>query len=135
MMRTYDELITFPTFEERYEYLRIAGGVGIETFGFDRYLNQRFYKSREWQNLRQRIIARDLGLDLGCEGREIYTKLLIHHMNPLTEEDIVDGTSLLLDPQNLITTCHTTHNAIHFGDSSILMKDYVPRKPGDTTLW
>lgn len=135
MMRTYDELITFPTFEERYEYLRIAGGVGIETFGFDRYLNQRFYKSREWQNLRQRIIARDLGLDLGCEGREIYTKLLIHHMNPLTEEDIVNGTSLLLDPQNLITTCHTTHNAIHFGDSSILMKDYVPRKPGDTTLW
>lgn len=135
MMRTYDELITFPTFEERYEYLRIAGGVGIETFGFDRYLNQRFYKSREWQNLRQRIIARDLGLDLGCEGREIYTKLLIHHMNPLTEEDIVDGTSLLLDPQNLITTCHATHNAIHFGDSSILMKDYVPRKPGDTTLW
>lgn len=135
MIRTYDELITLETFEDRYSYLRLEGQVGIETFGFDRYLNQRFYRSAEWRRLRQYIVARDLGLDLGIAGRDIHDRILIHHMNPITEKDLLQRTEPLLDPQNLICTSHNTHNAIHFGDDNLLIKDYVPRRPGDTILW
>ncbi len=135
MKRSYDELITYDTFIDRFRYLKLDGQTGIETFGFDRYLNQRFYRSAQWQKIRQRIIARDLGLDLGVEGYEIHTKLLIHHINPLTEEDLRNGSPIIINPQNLITTSHRTHNAIHFGDESLITQDYEPRKPGDTLLW
>lgn len=134
-MRTYSELITLPTYEERFKYLMLQGSVGIETFGFDRYLNQSFYGSKEWSDIRHHVIARDLGLDLAFPGREIHAKILIHHMNPLTEVDILQVSDKTLDPENLITTTLRTHNAIHFGNESHILSDYVPRQPGDTKLW
>lgn len=133
--RSYRELKRLTTFEERFDYLSLRGEVGASTFGFDRYLNQGFYTSTEWKQTRQRVIARDLGLDLGIEGHEIYDKIIIHHMNPMTPDAIMHGDDSILDLDNLITTTHTTHNAIHYGDASLLPKPFAPRQRGDTKLW
>jgi len=134
-IRTYRELRRLRTFEERFEYLSLRGQVGEATFGFDRYMNQQFYRSTEWKQIRQKVIARDLGLDLGVEGHEIYDKIIIHHMNPMRAEEIEHGDSAILEPDFLITTTHATHNAIHYGDSSLLPQPMVDRRPGDTRLW
>lgn len=133
--RTYSELITLPTFEERYRYLRIGGRVGEETFGFDRYLNQIFYKSKEWLSIRDQVIARDNGCDLGILGREIHGRILIHHMNPITVEDILNRSDLLLNPEYLICTVKNTHDAIHYGDENLLNKDPIERTKNDTCPW
>lgn len=133
--RTYSELITLPTFEERYRYLRIGGRVGEETFGFDRYLNQIFYKSKEWLSIRDQVIARDNGCDLGIPGREIRGRILIHHMNPITVEDILNRSDFLLNPEYLICTVKNTHDAIHYGDENLLNKDPIERTKNDTCPW
>lgn len=135
MIRRYSELRHIPTFEERFDYLKLNGSVGRETFGFDRYINQRFYTSKEWRDIRHYVIARDLGLDLGSEGYEINSRILIHHMNPIVVDDILHKNDDILDPEFLITTCHNTHNAIHYGDSNLLPKPLVERSRGDTKLW
>ena len=135
MIRTYRELRSISSFEDRFEYLRLNGSVGRETFGFDRYINQRFYTSKEWRDVRHHVIARDLGLDLGVDGHEIHSRILIHHMNPIVAGDILHKNDDILDPNFLITTCHATHNAIHYGDSSLLPKPLVERSRGDTKLW
>lgn len=135
MIRNYTHLSRLETFQERFEYLKLDGSVGRETFGFDRYLNQAFYTSRQWRNLRHHVIARDFGCDLGVEGYEIHDRVLIHHMNPITSEDIVHGNDDILDPEFLITTIHETHNAIHYGDEKHLPRQIVERYPGDTKLW
>ena len=135
MIRRYSELRHIPTFEERFDYLKLNGSVGRETFGFDRYINQRFYTSKEWRDIRHYVIARDLGLDLGAEGYEINSRILIHHMNPIVVDDILHKNDDILDPEFLITTCHNTHNAIHYGDSNLLPKPLVERSRGDTKLW
>lgn len=134
-IRCYSELILLPTFEERYEYLRIGGGVGYETFGFERYLNQVFYHSPEWKRIRNQVIARDMGCDLGIPGREIYGPAVIHHMNPIDPEDIRSRSYLLLKPEYLITTMHETHQAIHYGDEKLLLHTPVPRVRNDTCPW
>lgn len=133
--RRYSDLVYLDTHVERYEYLRLGGTVGFETFGFDRYINQDFYRSREWKSAREQTIIRDNGCDLGIEGHEIHGQLLVHHMNPMTAEEVMDGVEWILDPEFLITTCHITHNAIHYGDRNLLKTPYVPRTPGDTQLW
>ena len=133
--RTYSELILLPTFEERYEYLRLDGIVGEETFGFDRYLNQLFYRSNEWRAVRDKVIIRDLGCDLGMPDREIRSRILIHHMNPITKDDILRRTSFLLNPEYLITTTKNTHDAIHYGDQSLLITAPVERSKYDTCPW
>lgn len=133
--RSYSELERLQTFNERFEYLSLKGEVGSSTFGFDRWINQDFYTSREWRQIRQHVIARDLGLDLGVPGYEIFDKVIIHHMNPMTVEDIEHGNSSILDLEFLITTTHRTHNAIHYGDANLLPKPLVDRRPGDTKLW
>ena len=135
MIRTYSELITLPTFEERYEYLKIGGTVGEETFGFDRYLNQSFYKTKEWLRIRDHVIVRDQGCDLAMIDREIRGKILIHHMNPITKEDIVRRSKYLLDPEYLICTVKNTHDAIHYGDESLLIKAPIERQKNDTCPW
>lgn len=135
IIRTYSELITLPTFMERYKYLRIGGTVGTDTFGFDRYLNQVFYKSEEWKSIRRHVIVRDCGCDLGIEGREIHERILIHHINPISEEDILDRSDFLLNPEYLISTSHRTHNAIHYGDDSILIDVPLERRKNDTCPW
>ena len=134
-IRTYSELIKLPTFEERYRYLKLDGKVGEETFGFDRYLNQIFYKSKEWRSVRNHVILRDNGCDLGIEGREIHGRILIHHMNPITKEDILNRTDFLMNPEYLISTIDPTHNAIHYGDEDLLMKDPIERHKNDTCPW
>ena len=136
-IKTYSELITLPTFEERYQYLRIGGKVGVETFGFDRYLNQQFYKSREWRAVRDFVIIRDNGCDLGIPGRDIPSgvPILVHHMNPITIEDILQHSDFLLNPEYLICTIKNTHDAIHYGDENILYKAPVERQPFDTCPW
>ena len=134
-MKTYTELILFRTFEDRFNYLRLNGRVGEETFGFDRYFNQMFYRSKEWKDIRNYVIARDNGCDLAIPEREIITRAVIHHMNPISINDIQNSTDYLLNPEYLITTTKETHNAIHYGNASILIKDYIERKPGDTKLW
>lgn len=134
-IRTYSELITLPTFEERFHYLQLDGRVGEETFGFDRYLNQAFYKSEEWLRVRDLVIVRDNGCDLGIEGREIYGRILIHHMNPITIDDIAKRSKYLLDPEYLITTVKNTHDAIHYGDDSLLIKLPIERTRNDTCPW
>lgn len=134
-IRTYSELVTLPTFEERYEYLRLGGRIGEETFGFDRWLNQRFYNDREWRAIRDEVIIRDNGCDLGIDGREIYSRIIIHHMNPITMEDILNRTKYLLDPEYLICTVKRTHDAIHYGDRSLLMLDPIVRTKNDTCPW
>lgn len=135
MIRTYSQLKTFETFDERFEYLKLIGGVGEETFGFDRWINQTFYRSRQWKLVREHVIARDLGRDLGVEGHEIHERILVHHMNPMLPEDIVHGDESILDPEYLITTTHTTHNAIHYGTEAPQRHVLVERRPGDTRLW
>ena len=134
-IKTYRELSRIKTFEERFRYLSLKGRVGRSTFGFDRYLNQKFYDSTEWKQLRSFVIARDLGCDLGVPDHEIHTNLLIHHMNPIVKSDITRGEARILDPEFLITTTHRTHNAIHYGDESLLPKPMVQRSPRDTILW
>lgn len=135
MIRSYSDLRRLNTFEERYDYLQLRGTVGRSTFGFDRYINQRFYTSRQWRSVREAVIARDEGLDLGVEGYEIYDKIVIHHMNPMTVDNIESGEEAILNPEFLITTTHQTHNAIHYGDKSLLRQPLVERVPGDTRLW
>lgn len=132
---TYSELIQIPTFEERFEYLKLRGQVGDETFGFDRYLNQQFYKSKEWKDLRNHIFIRDNGCDLGIEGRDIFGRYVIHHMNPIGIEDIDEASEYLLNPEFLITVSHNTHNAIHYGDETLLIKEPIQRLKNDTCLW
>jgi hypothetical protein len=134
-IRTYRDLTYYSTFQERFDYLSLRGHVGKETFGTDRYLNQRFYTSRQWRNVRHEVIVRDEGCDLGIPGYEIHRDLYIHHMNPITPEDIRSGNPDILDPELLITVTHLTHNAIHYGDQNLLPKAHVERHPGDTRLW
>lgn len=135
IIRTYSELITLPTFEERYRYLRLGGRVGRDTFGFDRYLNQMFYKSDEWVSLRNDIIIRDNGCDLGIPGREIEGRILIHHMNPITVRDILERSEFLLNPEYLICTVKNTHDAIHYGDENSLILIPRERTKNDTCPW
>lgn len=135
MIRTYSELIRLNTIQERFDYLKLNGQVGDKTFGFDRWINQKFYTSTQWRHIRSQIIARDIGCDLGIEGFEIHSGLYIHHLNPMTKEDIVEGDSSILDPEFLITTTMVTHNAIHYGDAKQVPRLLVQRKPGDTKLW
>ena len=134
-MRTYSELSTLRTFEERFEYLRLDGIVGNETFGFDRYLNQNFYHSKEWKHIRNEVIIRDNGCDLGCEDYEIIGRVIIHHMNPIGMNDIIHASDFLLNPEYLISTTHDTHNAIHYGDKELLSTPLIVRTPGDTCPW
>jgi hypothetical protein len=134
-IKTYSELITFPTFEERFQYLRLNGFVGKDTFGFDRYLNQIFYRSKEWKSIRDFVIVRDNGCDLGVEGYEIHERILIHHMNPISIEDIENKSKFLLDPEFLISTVHNTHNAIHYGDENLIIKAPIQRTRNDTCPW
>ena len=135
IIRTYSELITLPTFEERYRYLRLDGKVGHDTFGFDRYLNQIFYRSQRWKSIRNQVIIRDNGCDLGIEGHDIRERIIIHHMNPITIEDIERESEFLTNPEYLICTIHNTHNAIHFGDESLLITAPIERTKYDTCPW
>lgn len=135
MNKTYSELIKLQSFEDRFRYLKLDGVVGKETFGFDRYLNQVFYRSQKWRRVRDHVIVRDNGCDLGVEGHEIYGRVIIHHMNPITIDDIVHESDYLLDPEFLISTIHTTHNAIHYGDEDLLITSPVERSKNDTCPW
>lgn len=135
MIRTYRELSALNTFEERFRYLRLDGKVGQDTFGFDRLLNQRFYRSQEWKSIRDQVIIRDNGCDLGIEDRTIYGKILIHHMNPISPEDIQQQSNILLNPEYLICVSHATHNAIHYGDESLLVTVPAERTRNDTCPW
>lgn len=135
MIKTYTELSRLSTFEQKFAYLKLGGAVGRATFGFDRYLNQEFYRSSLWRRARRDVIARDLGCDLGVEGRDIHANIYVHHMNPMTVEDIKDGSVDILNPEFLITVTHRTHNAIHYGDESLLPRGPIVRTPGDTKLW
>lgn len=135
IIRTYSELITLSTFEERYRYLRIGGRVGADTFGFDRWLNQMFYKDPEWLAVRDHVIVRDNGCDLAMPDRQIETRILVHHMNPITRDDIIRRTKFLLDPEYLICTIKNTHDAIHYGDESKLILAPVERTRNDTCPW
>lgn len=134
-IRTFSELIRIRTFEERFEYLSLHGTVGRSTFGYDRYINQRFYTSREWKLVRDEVIVRDLGCDLAMDGYEIHDRVYIHHMNPMDAQAIIDEDRAILDPEFLICTSHRTHNAIHYGDKNLLREPLVERRPGDTRLW
>lgn len=134
-IKCYSELISLPTYEERFQYLQLNGRVGSDTFGFDRYLNQKFYKTPEWRRLRNQIILRDNGCDLGVEGYEIFGIIMIHHMNPITKADIVSMTEYLTNPEYLICVTPNTHNAIHYGDESLLCTGPIERKPNDTCPW
>lgn len=134
-IRTYSELIKIPTFKDRFEYLRLDGKVGEETFGFDRYLNQIFYKSQEWKTARDFVIIRDQGCDLAMEGHEIFGRILVHHINPIRIEDIVNRSKYLLDPEYLICTIKNTHDAIHYGDGSLLITGPIERTKNDTCPW
>lgn len=135
MIRTYTKLNKLGSLEERYDYLALSGELGMATFGFDRWLNQAFYSSREWKQTRSAVIARDLGFDLGDPNSPIQGGPLVHHMNPLMPEDIEEASENLLDPEYLITTSLRTHNAIHYGDRRQLRQPFVERTPGDTRLW
>jgi hypothetical protein len=134
-IRSYFELCRLKTFEERYYYLELKGELGLSTFGFDRWINQRFYKSWEWKSVRDQVIVRDDGCDLGIPGYEIHSGLIVHHMNPMSLDDLEHGEDWIIDPNYLITTSLQTHNAIHYGDESQLPRGPVERKSGDTTLW
>lgn len=134
-IRTYTELLTLDSFVERFRYLKLSGNVGEETFGFERYLNQRFYRSNEWRQLRHRIIVRDNGCDLGIEGRDIVKKVYIHHMNPIGMDDIVHSSEYLLNPEYLICCSFDTHQAIHYGDEKLLLAEPIIRTPNDTCPW
>ena len=134
-IKTYTELSQLNSFEDRYRYLRLGGSVGIDTFGFDRYLNQIFYRSDKWKHIRDKIILRDNGCDLGVEGYEIHGRIFIHHMNPITINDIEQESEFLLDPEFLISTTHNTHNAIHYGNEDLLIKVPLERTKFDTCPW
>jgi len=134
-IRTYSELRRFNSFLDRFEYLKLLGEVGGSTFGYDRWLNQNFYRSHQWRQVRNYVIARDVGMDLGVDGFEIHDRIIIHHMNPMSVNDIEHSDDKILEPEFLITTTHRTHNAIHYGDQSLLPKLFVERRPGDTRLW
>lgn len=134
-LKTYTELSQLNTLLGRYEYLALRGNVGESTFGFERWINQNFYTSMAWRRLRRDAIARDLGCDLGVEGNEIHDKVIVHHMNPLVAADIIEGSELALSLEYLICVRHPTHNAIHYGDASLLPREHIPRRPGDTNLW
>lgn len=133
--RTYSELCRIETFEDRFHYLKLRGILGKETFGFDRWINQAFYHSREWKSIRDQVIIRDNGCDLGVPGFEIYSGLIVHHMNPISANDLTEGEDWIVDPEFLITTSLQTHNAIHYSDESLLPRGPIERKRGDTTLW
>lgn len=135
MIRTYSELILLPTFEERFKYLKLNGSVGADTFGFDRYLNQQFYRSEEWKRIRGDVILRDNGCDLGVDGYQIFGRVLIHHLNPIRKEDIQSLSEFLMNPEYLICTTHRTHNALHYGDESLLTTSPVKRFKNDTCPW
>ena len=135
MLRTYSELITLPTFKERFQYLKLPGTVGADTFGYDRYLNQLFYRTPEWKQLRHELIVRDNGCDLAMDGYDIYGRIIIHHLNPITRDDILERTEYLLDPEYLICTTHNTHNAIHYGDEELLTMEPIERTRNDTCPW
>lgn len=135
IVRAYSELIKLSTFEERFEYLRLNGEVGRSTFGFDRYINQEFYTSHLWKAVRERVILRDNGCDLGVSGYEIHHSILIHHVNPMDVDDILHGEEWIFDPEFLITTTKRTHNALHYGDDRMLPKVVTSRNPNDTKLW
>lgn len=134
-IKTYSELSKLTTFEERYRYLRLGGRVGEETFGFDRWINQMFYKDPEWLKIRDEVIIRDNGCDLGIEGREIYSRIIVHHMNPITKADILDRSEFLLNPEYLICTVKNTHDAIHYGDENLLITLPMERSANDTCPW
>lgn len=135
-IRTYSELITLPTYIERFNYLKLGSKVGADTFGFDRYLNQQFYhQDPRWRSARDKVIIRDNGCDLGMEGYEIQGKIIVHHMNPITMDDIINKRDWIYDPEFLICTVHNTHNAIHYGDENLLFKGPVVRAPNDTCPW
>lgn len=134
-IKTYSELITIPTFEERFEYLQLKGSVGKDTFGYDRHLNQVLYRSPEWKRLRNQIIIRDCGCDLACEGYDIHSKVLIHHLNPITVEDVLARSRKVFDPDNLVCVSHNTHNAIHYGDVDLLVAGPIIRTKNDTCPW
>lgn len=135
-IKTYSELITLPTFEERFRYLQLSAKVGEETFGFERYLNQRFYKSKEWLSVRDFVIVRDCGCDLAVDGYDIHGRIIIHHMNPVSSNDILNCAGILLNPEYLITVTHATHNAIHYGDENLLLSNALKeRRKNDTCPW
>lgn len=133
--KSYLELIEIPTFEERFEYLSLKGVVGRETFGYDRYLNQALYSSKEWRDFRRRIIIRDNGCDLACEGYEMQNGILIHHINPITIDDIINRRPIIFDPNNVVCVSHNTHNAIHYGDKGLLITTPIERTAYDTCPW
>lgn len=135
MIRSYSELVELRTFDARYDYLALGGSVGQATFGFDRYLNQKFYGSKQWRDIRHAVIARDSGCDLGVEGYDIHDRIYIHHLNPMTIADIERGHPRILDLDNLVAVTHQTHNAIHYGDATKIRRPFVERSPGDTKLW
>ena len=135
MIRRYSELASLGSFEERFEYLRLRGQVGDPTFGYDRWMNQDFYASTEWRQIRHHVIARDQGCDLGVEGFEVFDRIYIHHMYPMSTQDLQDGNEDILDPEFLISCTHRTHNAIHYGNGRHLPRQLVTRRAGDTKLW
>ena len=134
-IRTYSKLITIPTFEERYNYLKLNGIVGKETFGYDRYLNQLLYRSSDWRSFRDRIIIRDNGCDLACEGFELQSRIIIHHIDPITVEDIINKHPKVFDPENVVSTSHNTHLAIHYGDKNLISTTPINRYKNDTCPW
>lgn len=135
IIRSYSELSKLQSFEERFRYLQLNGEVGKDTFGFDRYINQKYYKSREWKSIRDKVILRDNGCDLGIEGRDIHGRILIHHMNPISVKDIEEQSEFLTNPEYLICITHNTHNAVHYGDENLLVKEPITRTKNDTCPW
>lgn len=135
MIRTYTDLIAIPTFVERFEYLKLMGSVGADTFGYDRYLNQIFYTTREWRHLRDQVILRDMGRDLAMEGYEIHGKIYIHHLNPISKDDIIERSEYLMNPEFLVCTSFETHNAIHYGNADNLRSVPIERRTNDTCPW
>lgn len=135
MTRRYSEMLEIPSFEDRFEYLKLVGSVGAATFGSARYMNQEFYRSREWKRFRDEIILRDEGCDLAVPGRLVRGRLLVHHLNPITEDELVHGATSLLDPENAVCVSFITHQAIHYGDKDLLYPDPVERHPNDTCPW
>ena len=135
MIKTYSELIAYPTYEERFRYLQLKGAVGKDTFGYDRYLNQILYNSQEWKRFRDKIIIRDNGCDLACEGYDIHGRILVLHINPIRVDDVVNRNPIVFDPENVVCVTHNTHNAIHYGDESLLILAPVERTKNDTCPW
>ena len=135
MIRTYSDLLKLKTFEDRFKYLKLSGNVGISTFGYDRYLNQQLYKSSLWKKVRDKVIIRDDGLDLACDEKPIFGRIIIHHMNPITKDDILYRPDYVLNPEYLISVSEQTHKAIHYGDFSLINSTFIERKPNDTIPW